>query len=72
MTELFTPKVAAMQLGIKESTLLRQIRSGVCRHRRIGHLIFLTESDINDMIMNSAAGGRGTNAGGRIEARREN
>lgn len=57
MTELFTPKAAALRLGIKESTIYRQIRSGVCRHRRIGHLIFLTREDIENWIGETVKGG---------------
>ena len=74
MSRLISPKEAAEQLGIRPSTLLRQIRSGVCRHRRLGHLIFLTQSDIDDMVTNAAVAG-GTDTGGtdngRVDARQE-
>lgn len=50
----FTLDEAARLLGMSRRALWSRVRSGVCPHRRLGHLIRLTREDL-DAYLDSCA-----------------
>lgn len=50
---VYTPKQAARQLGISEAMVRRLLGRGDLPHRRLGKLIRLTGTDLDDCLENA-------------------
>lgn len=46
----YSVKKAAVELGVSEKTVRRRIDSGEIRHRRVGKLIRIPASEVEDQV----------------------
>jgi excisionase family DNA binding protein len=57
MEELLTPEVVAERLHVQRSTIMKYLRAGVIKGRKIGRLWRITEEDLQAYLEQAAQRG---------------
>jgi excisionase family DNA binding protein len=57
MEELLTPEVVAERLHVQRSTIMKYLRAGVIKGRKIGRLWRITETDLQVYLERAAQRG---------------
>jgi excisionase family DNA binding protein len=67
MEELLTPEVIAERLHVQRSTIMKYLRAGVIKGRKIGRLWRITEEDLRAYLEQAAQRGEPKHTGEEAE-----